>query len=164
MHKRLQPKKRQRRLCPPDSPWRVSPYVCCLSLTSRWRDRRGTTINGFLLSLPLSVLSLTVNHVAMTSLPPQWLGEGRNMVSTSTWFGLVLLVQHVIYFPSDVRNNWLGDDVENQQQHDVKAPPGCLPLLLCSWFFIFFYSGSVCFPYFQDRWLTANNTTVNNDT
>lgn len=43
----------------------------------------------------------------------------------------------------------LGDDVENQQRHDVKAPPGCALLLLLSWFFSFFYGASVCSPYYR---------------
>lgn len=81
------------------------------------------------------------------------LGERRNTVSTSTWLGLVPLVQtekelRVIFSPCQE----LGDDVaENQQQQrDVKAPPGCALLLLRSWFFSFFSTvSSVCFPYFR---------------
>lgn len=70
-------------------------------------------------------------------------------MSTSTWLGLVLLVQtekelRGIFSPCQE----LGDDVaENQQQRDVKAPPGCALLLLRSWFFSSFFF--VCFPYFR---------------
>lgn len=86
------------------------------------------------------------------------IGERRNTVSTCTWLGLVLLVQtekelHVIFSPCQE----LGDDVaENQQQRDVKAPPGCALLLLRSLVFLFFFYSVFClFSIFQNRRLTA---------
>lgn len=154
MHKRLQPKNRPKRRTL-SSRFSLACQPICLLFKSDFKVTGPQRDDNKLIPFVSAVVSPAADSkscrcdIASTAAA---LGESRNTVSTSTWLGLVLLVQtekelHVIFSPCQE----LGDeDAENQQRRDVKAPPGCAPLLLRSWFCSFFSTASsVCFPYFR---------------
>lgn len=167
MHKRLQPKKRPKRRTL-SSPFSLACQPICLLFKSDFKVTGPQRDDNKLIPFVSAVVSPAADSKScrcdITSTAVA-LGESRNTVSTSTWLGLVLLVQtekelHVIFSPCQELGD---DDAENQQQRHVKAPPGCALLLRRSWFFSFCLQCFCLFSIFQNRRLTANDTTVNNN-